>query len=487
MNIKTASNLDEIFFPRNVAIIGATTQVAYPLALLGGKMRDHTFMVNPNYKEVLGKKAYASIMDIEEPVDYVILTLPARYAAQAARECVQKGVKVIHSFTSGFSETGLKEGIEREKELISILKGKVRLIGPNCMGVYCPKSGLSFNPASTHEEGHIGVISQSGTFAQFFIHAGHPRNVKISKIVSYGNAADLDCPDFLEYMADDPDTRVIALYIEGITNGKRLQSALEYAAGKKPVIALKGGVTDQGGRVASSHTGALAGTGETWATMFKQAGVVQVEDFDDLLNAAVALNESPLPAGKGVSIITYSGGFSVVQTDMCIKAGLEVPKFSAKAVEELRKFVPVSGTMVGNPLDAWQLFYKYDDKGGTLKDIFRIIAGEKDVHSIILQFDVIRFMLNMWSDTFEEYFEAVVQKVLQGCHYAHESGKVVFVSMFLDPFAENEIERKYNLIFKKRLENEGFPVYPTLNDAVRTVGSLYKFTEMRQRKVLKTG
>ncbi len=244
------------------------------------------------------------------------------------------------------------------------------MIGPNCMGIYCPRSGLSFNPGSKLIEGHIGVISQSGTFAQGFIHAGRSRNVNISKMVSYGNAIDLDCPEFLTYMADDPDTRVIALYVEGVKEGGPVRAALEYAASRKPVIVLKGGMTKQGGRVASSHTGALAGSGETWATLFRQTGVVQVDDFEDLVNTVIALNDSPLPGGNGVSIVTYSGGFSVVQSDMCIKAGLEVPQLSPAAVKELREFVPASGTMIGNPLDAWQLFYKYGDNEKSLEGCF---------------------------------------------------------------------------------------------------------------------
>jgi len=233
--------IDRIFLPRNVAIIGASPGELYTRAMMRSNMRDHLYMVNPNYNEVMGRKCYRSILDIEGVVDYAILVVPARFVLKAVEECITKRVKVIHSYTSGFSETGLEEGIRMEKELGSLIRGKIRLVGPNCMGIYCPRSGLTFNPGSTNEEGHIGVISQSGTFAQAFILAGQTRNIKISKLVSYGNAVDLDCPDFLEYLADDPETSIIALYIEGIEDGKRLMKSLKYAADKKPVFALKGG------------------------------------------------------------------------------------------------------------------------------------------------------------------------------------------------------------------------------------------------------
>lgn len=481
MKKESYTDLDFVFFPRNVAVIGASPTEFYSIALMLGKMRDRVYFVNPNYKEVHGKKCYASILDIEGPVDYVIFDIPTRLVTTVARQCVQKGVKVIHSFSSGFSETGLREGVELEKELISIIKGKVRMIGPNCMGVYCPKSGLSFNPNATNTEGNIGVIAQSGTFAQTFVNSGRTRNVKISKLVSYGNAIDLDCPDFLEYMADDPDTRVIAVYIEGISDGRRLMSALKYAATRKPVIALKGGVTDKGRSVASSHTGSLAGSGLIWSAVFRQAGVVQVDDIEDLLDVAIALSQSEPPGGKGVSIITYSGGFGVVQSDMCIKAGLELPEFSAQALDELRKFVPVTGTMIRNPLDAWQIYYNIRDDEPGLDDVFRIIAAEKAIHSVILQLDIIKFMLPRWGTGFEKNFEIIVNRIMKGLAIAREKGKMAVVSNFLDTYSDNEKERYYNIQFKKRCEEEGFPVYSLLTSAVRAVANCYRFTELNKK------
>jgi acyl-CoA synthetase (NDP forming) len=473
--------INQIFLPRNVAIIGSSPDEQFTKAMMRSNMKDHLYRVNPKYSEIKGRKCYASVLDIEGPVDYVVLTLPARFVLKTVEECIEKGVRVIHSFTSGFGETGLEEGIRMEKELSALIKGKIRLIGPNCMGIYCPKSGLTFNPASTNEEGHIGVITQSGTFGQAFIHVGRTRNIKVSKVVSYGNAIDLDCPDFLEYLADDPDTNIIALYIEGIKDGKRLMQALRYAAEKKPVFALKGGVTSQGGRVANSHTGALAGSGETWATVFKQTGVVQVNDIQDLINICECLNDSPLPKGRGVSIITYSGGFSVVQSDMCVKAGLDVPQFSPEAIERLRKIVPVSGTMVGNPLDAWQVFYKLSDGEGNIADVFKIIAGEDYIHTIILQFDQVKFMITMWGDKLEENFEIIAENTLKGCLYARDVlGKPVLISIGLDPYSENEMERKYSLIFKKRCEAIGFPMLPSLFEAVSTTSYLYKYMMLKE-------
>jgi acyl-CoA synthetase (NDP forming) len=482
MSTSIFNELNSIFMPRNVAVIGASPRDNYTYSLMGTKIRDRLFFVNPNYEEVLGRKSYASILDIAEPVDYAVIAVPAQFVLGAVSDCIGKGVRGVHIFTSGFSETGLPDGIRLEKELADLALGKIRVIGPNCMGSYCPKSGLSFNPASTNVEGSIGVISQSGTFAQIFVYAGRTMNMKISKMVSYGNAVDLDCPDFLEYLADDPDTSVIALYIEGIKDGKRLRSALEYASNKKPLVALKGGVTGAGGRIAASHTGSMAGTGQTWSTMFNQSGVVQVDDIDDLLNTTITISTSKLPLGTGVAIVTYSGGFAVVQSDMCVKAGLQVPQFSQKAIDKLRKFVPAAGTMIGNPLDSWQLFYRYSGEG-RLSDVLRIVSGEKPIDTIILQFDIIRFMTMMWGEGAEENLTTIAADFLAGCRYARdEAGKLVMITIALDPYTDNEMERRLSIMLKKMCEEAGFPVCQSLKEAVRTVSYMCRYATIRDNR-----
>jgi acyl-CoA synthetase (NDP forming) len=479
MSTLTFNELNSIFLPRNVAVIGASPRDNYTYSLMGTKIRDRLFFVNPNYKEVLDRKSYASILDIDAPIDYAVIAVPAQFVLGAVSDCIGKGVRGVHIFTSGFSETGLPEGIRLERDLADLARGKIRIIGPNCMGSYCPKSGLSFNPSSTNVEGNIGVISQSGTFAQVFVYAGRTMDMRISKMVSYGNAVDLDCPDFLEYMADDPDTSIIALYIEGIKDGTRLRSALEYAAGKKPLVALKGGLTGAGARVASSHTGSLAGSGSMWSTMFRQCGVVQVDDIDDLLNTSITMSSSRAPSGTGVAIVTYSGGFAVVQSDMCVKAGLQVPQFSQKAIEELRTFVPAAGTMIGNPLDSWQLFYKYSGEG-RLSDVLRIVSGEEQINSIILQFDIIRFMTMMWGEGAEEKLRAIAADFLTGCRYARDdAGRLVIITIALDPYTDNEMERRLSFMLKKICEEAAFPVVASLREAIRTVSYMCRYASTK--------
>jgi acyl-CoA synthetase (NDP forming) len=465
-----------IFYPRTVAVIGASDSDGFSQAFIGTKLRDSLFLVNPKYKELYGKKCYASILDIEGEIDYVVIAVPALLVPKVLIECIEKSVKAVHVFTAGFSETGLEDRKVLEDEVQNIARGKVSLIGPNCMGICCPKSGLAFVPGILTKEGPVGVISQSGTFAEQFLSIGELRNVKFSKVISYGNAIDLDCPDFLEYLAHDSETQVIALYLEGIKDGNRLRATMTEAAKLKPVLALKGGVTEHGRRAASSHTGSLAGSPEIWSSLFKQVGVVQVDDFDELLDTSLALSCVPLPAGKGTAIITNSGGFSVLETDLCVKAGLEVPQFTKETLAKLREMVPLAGTSINNPLDAWPIFYNTPGTTGTLADAIKAISHDKNISSIILHFDEVRYLRYALGEAFEGLLKELTRIMVQGCKYARdEMGKTIMICVSLDAYSEDEEDRMYHLLVKKAFELERFPVYPALGATIKALSNLYKY------------
>jgi acyl-CoA synthetase (NDP forming) len=475
LNTGKLAEFDRIFNPSRVAVIGASETDGFSQALMNTKLRDSVFLVNPKYEELHGKRCYTSIMDVEDKVDYVVIAAPALLVPRVLGECIEKGVEAVHVFTAGFSETGIEERKVLEDEVRNIAKGKVRLIGPNCMGICCPKSGLAFVPGVLVKEGPIGVVSQSGTFAEQFLSVGSLRNVKFSKVISYGNAIDLDCPDFLEYLANDPDTKVIALYMEGTRNGNRLREAMTEAVGLKPVLALKGGVTEHGRRAASSHTGSLAGSPEIWSSLFRQARVIQVETFDELLDTTLALSCVPLPVGKGTAIITNSGGFSVLETDLCVKAGLEVPQFTQETIVELRKMVPIAGTSTNNPLDAWPIFYNMPGATGTLADAIKTLSADKNIHSIVLHFDEVRYLRQVLGQAFEGFLKELVEIMVRGCRYARdEMGKTVMVCVSLDAYAEDEEDRRYHLLAKEAFEAEQFPVYPSLGASIKALSNLYR-------------
>ena len=483
MKTEGPGKFEYIFNPRTVAVIGASDSDGFSQALMGSKLRDSLFLVNPKYKELHGKRCYASILDVESQVDYVIIAVPALLVPKILTECIEKGVKAVHVFTAGFSETGVEERKNLEDEVGKIARGKVSLIGPNCMGICCPKSGLAFVPDVLTEEGPVGVISQSGTFAEQFLSVGRLRNVKFSKVVSYGNAVDLDCPDFLEYLAHDSETEVIALYMEGTKNGRRLRATMAEAAKLKPVLALKGGVTEHGRRAASSHTGSLAGSPETWRSLFRQVGVIQVEDFDELLDTSLALSCVPLPLGKGTAIITNSGGFSVIETDLCVKAGLEVPQFAQETLAELRKMVPLAGTSINNPLDAWPIFYSMPGTTGTLADAIKTLSQDRNINSIVVHFDEIRYLRHVLGGAFENFLKELVEIIVQGCRYARDQmGRAVMICVSLDAYSDDERDRMYHLLAKKAFESERFPVYPALDESIKALSNLYRYGAQRRSR-----
>ncbi|MDO9514540.1 MAG: CoA-binding protein [Syntrophales bacterium] len=472
---------DYIFNPRAVAIIGASPSDQATRAQMKTKIRERLYLVNPKYTEVLGKKCYPSILDVEAEIDYVIIGISASLLPQVLEQCIRKGVKVAQIFTAGFSETGIPERVKQEEELKKVAKGRIRLIGPNCFGVYCPKTGLSIIPESPTEEGHIGVVAQSGSFAESFSYFADTKNLRFSKVISYGNAADLDGADFLEYLADDADTKLIAFYIEGTKNASHLSAALTRAARQKPVIAIKGGMTAQGMRAAASHTAALAGSPDIWRAFFKQCGAMQVENFDEMVNTLIAFDTSPLPSGRAMALITNSGGFSVIQTDMCLKAGIEVPRFSPETIEALRALVPAAGTSIGNPLDAWPIYYNVGPTGN-IADIIRIVAADRQIHSLVFQFDQVRYLRRILGQGLDAHMKRLIELMVEGCEQARQKEhKPVMITVSLDPYLEDEEDRYYNLLLKRTFVARGFPVYATLDATVKATANLCRYYESRNR------
>ena len=470
---------DSIFNPRSVAIIGASPQDLATLAQMSTKIRDRLFLVNPKYTEVRGKKCYPSLSAVESGIDYAMVIVSAPLVPQVLEECIQKGVKVAQIYSAGFSETGIPERIELEKRLKQVAEGRIRVIGPNCFGVYCPRSGLAIVPEAPEEGGHIGVVAQSGSVAECFSYFAKTKNLRFSKVVSYGNAVDLDGPDFLEYLADDPETKMIAFYVEGTRNGGRLKRALTRAAGRKPVIAIKGGMTDQGMRAAASHTASLTGAPEIWTSLFRQTGAIQVESFDEMVSTVMALECSLLPAGRALSIITNSGGFSVIQTDLCLKVGMEIPRFSRETLEALRRLVPLAGTSIGNPLDAWPIYYNLSTSGN-IADIIRIVASDRNIHSLVFQFDQFRYLRRAMGQGVGAHMKALIDLMMEGCEHARDKErKPVLICVSLDPYLEDEEDRHYNLMIKRTFSEKKFPVYPNLDAAVKTLSHLYNFGQRR--------
>ncbi len=251
-----------LFEPESVAVVGVPRSPRpgqlFLRALLTPGYRGRIYPVNPNAQEILGLPCYPSVTSLPEAVDLAIIVVPTALAAPVVKECVEKGVKAAILFTAGFSELGTEEGRELGAELMDALgSGPMRMVGPNCMGVYVPKSGLGSFPDMPSEQGPISFVSQSGSLSNRIVWSGAEQGLAFSKVVSVGNQADLETSDFLEYLAEDPETEIVAAYIEGAKDGRRLWRALTAAGRSKHLVVWKVGRTRSGARAAHSHTGAF--------------------------------------------------------------------------------------------------------------------------------------------------------------------------------------------------------------------------------------
>jgi acyl-CoA synthetase (NDP forming) len=350
--------LDSLFHPRSIAVVGASdgyfngvTQVFLD-TLKQFNYKGNIYPVNPKFEKVSGLKCYPSVRDIPGVVDYVISIVPASATPKLVEDCSARGVKTIHLYTSGFAETDEAERGELQQELVAAArKGGVRLIGPNCMGLFVPSEGITYSPAFPMEPGNVGFISQSGSYSLIIIRGAGARGIRFSKVVSYGNASDIDECDLLEYLASDTETKIIGAYIEGTRDGKRLHRVLAEASAKKPVIVIKKGGTPAGSRGASSHTGALAGDDKVWDAILRQTGVIRVEDAEEMIDMMTTFSFFPRPGSRRALVLGNGGGPSVRAADDCERAGLVLPEAPDKLRQEMKKYSPVAGSMLRNPFD----------------------------------------------------------------------------------------------------------------------------------------
>lgn len=355
MNPDLVSQLDPLFHPRGVAVIGASNREGNFGRLFIQSLLEmgyqHIYPVNPRGEPVLGIAGYANVMDLPQEIDLAIVATPTESAVDIVQQCAQKGIPGVVLYTSGFGEKGA-EGKLQEQEMAHLArKGGTRLIGPNCQGIYCPASRLAPEPGFPKEPGPVGMISSSGFMVAFTARAGARRGVRFSKVISCGNQCDLNAADFLEYLGQDEDTKLIVAYLEEIKEGQRFFRLAREISGTKPIIIWKGGITQRGARAAASHTGALAGSRELWQALCTQAGIVSVKSAEELLDLLVAFYHLPLPKGRGVAIISGPGGPAVGATDACAEAGLHVAELSPQTRRSLGSFLPATGTSVDNPID----------------------------------------------------------------------------------------------------------------------------------------
>jgi len=408
-------NLKRAFNPRSVVVIGDKKMGGYMWlrSMTELKTRLYSVQIDPNEIpniEKMGVTNYKSLAEIKEPIDYAVSAVPRQVAGRILRDCIANKVGSIGFFTSGFSETGEELGQRLEADLREVaLNSEIALVGPNCMGLYSSAVGLkNFPEEKVGDGGDVCFISQSGTHTINFCIQAYARGIKVNKAASIGNVLILEAADYIDLMADDPATRVIGMYVEGVRDGRRFFESLKRAAAKHPVVVWKGGMTEAGARATFSHTGSLATSAAVWRSMMRQAGAVEAQGLDAMLDAVELLACGREVRGRRMGLIAMTGGQSVVITDTFAGAGLDIPALSESSYEELKTFFNVIGGSYKNPLDAGGTIGSGLHPGG-LDRILAILDRDPAIDSLVLEIGT-GFRAQRWA-THEDEIVSLLDKL----------------------------------------------------------------------------
>lgn len=478
-------DMDTLFNPKSAAVIGASDRMGtwgYGIIRRLASNGRAVYAVNNREERVMGLKTYRSILDITESVDFAVICISAGQVPLVMRQCIKKGVKAALVVSGGMSEAG-EDGARVEREVVKLAReGGLRFIGPNSMGHL--NTSVNFSTMAWMRivpSGPIGFVSQSGTYGQRFVRNGLEAGVGFSKCVSSGNEADLHLEDYLEYLGDGPETKLIALYIEGLREGRRFFDLARKITREKPIVVMKSGRTGAGARAARSHTAALVGDDSVLSAVFKQCGVIRVEEEDEFFDVAFALLHMPLPRGRKVAIVTEGGGIGVVASDACERAGLQLARLAPETLAALDLLLPPRWSR-GNPVDMTDVITA--GKVVTF-DCLSAVMKDKNVDAVMLIGGLgaaayFRLLMEVSTDNPEakrlvDALDAQESKGLESFRRrVARTGKPLVVSRLMPKSPASPP------VFEE-LQGQGIPVYPTPERASKVLSYLAWYGEYLAR------
>jgi len=459
---KASSGLDAFFKARSVAVIGASSkpgkighEILRNLALYEYKGR--VYPVNPKADEILGLKCYPSVLDIPDEVDLAVIAVSSELTPKVVEECGRKGVKAIVIVSGGFKELGGRYRQIEEEVVKTARRYGMRIIGPNCIGIFDGETRIDTFFQSRERmlrppKGPISFMTQSGTFGCTMLEWAAESGIGMSKFVSYGNRCDVDEADLIRYFAEDPDTKVIAIYLEGLSDGRKFMEVAREVSPKKPIVVLKAGRTEAGSKAALSHTGWLAGSAAIYDAAFKQCGVIQAVNFEELFDMAKALALQPPAEGPRVAMVTNGAGPCVMAADALVERGLKLAEYEPVTLEKLRAELPPY-CVPGNPVDL--------TGSATSRDYevaMRALLEDPNV-DLLMPFFV-------FQDTpLDEGIIGVVAEM-------REYGKPIVCCAAGGPYTREQV---------RKLEELGVPVYPIPERAVAAAYALVAYGEVRRK------
>ena len=456
---ETLAKMERGFYPRNVVVIGAARHNQHrwlkahlPFHQSHGKV----FHVNIDETEWsgatdLGIRNFRSILEIQEPVDYVTISVPRVVVPRLIEECVRKDVAIVHIFTAGFEESGEEEGIRLDREISKMARESgLLVIGPNCMGVFNPAVGIRQSENQYHgESGHFGYISQSGSMASGMVMEANAYDVKMSKCISMGNGMVLDVPDYLDYFAEDAETKVIGMYLEGVRNPHRFFESLREASSKKPVLVWKVGQTEDAARATQAHTGTSYMQEALWNNLLIRCGAIPIETQDEMIDTVKALSLIPSASGYNVGLYASTGGHSTDMANVFSKSGFKVVPLTESSYEELGSFLNLIGRNFVNPIQ--QAPPEHFER------IVNVLCRDENVDLVALEIPARR----LTSD--EKFFDDRVRILRE----AQESSPKPIVAIVSNgyPRLDPDVDEAMN----KRFTREGILAFPSFLSGARAL------------------
>jgi acyl-CoA synthetase (NDP forming) len=485
----TREDFERIFHPQRVAIVGVSAEdgargfgIGMLNALKAMGFEGNIFPVNPKGGSFAGLKIYKQIEDIPGEIDFAIIAVAAKAVPEALESCRKKGAAGAEILSAGFSELGTAEGRDLENKIREIAAKGIRVVGPNCFGIYCPRSGLTLLPGPdlSRKSGPVAFLSQSGGMAIDLAHKGKWMGISFSKVVSFGNGSDLRETELLRYLADDQETRVIGMYVEGIKDGDSFFHEIRSAARKKPVIVCKGGLSLAGQRMVISHTASMGGSRIIWQSILRQVNAIQVQDLEELAEAALAFCFLPPRVFKRISVVGGGGALGVTACDVAETFGMEIPPLCAQTQDRVENLLPKPGSSGTNPIDVANPFVEPK----VLKEILRVTAEDKqiDLQIIISLLYHYKTMARFLGKPVKEV--APYRELAEALHnVVKETGKPIVVILANPKRGMDDLDIVEMLALARReFLDRGLPVFDELHEAIRAIGHVNTYYARRNTK-----
>lgn len=472
--------LEQLFYPKSIAVVGASANPvghghSFMKYVMSYGFHGNIYPINPGQAEVSGLKAYPDLDHIPGTIDHVIVAVSLNNVPKLMEQGARKGVKTMHVYAGRASETGRPEAKKLDAEILRLAREhNITLIGPNALGIFCPASGLAFGYDFPKEPGNVGAMMQSGANSTDLVHISALRGVRFSKVVSYGNALDVNESDLLEYFADDTETRVLLCYIEGLRiDRENYFKLIQKAASKKPVIVCKGGRTRAGARWSLHHTASPAGSIDNWEKQIRQAGAIPVRNLDEMANMAVAFSLLPPVKGKRVGIGGGGGGTCVLAADQWEENGFEVPPLPQEIREEFKRKGSQLWDWVDNPAD-WSILAAGDPY--TIEAVLLEMSQHPD-------FDFISACVGedhpFWKDHFIQELTANVEGYIKVNKAGHKPLLVICAERSLGITEMDSWRYRTFASLRTRLIEERIPFFPTVNQAAQAVTELIDYYQKK--------